>query len=181
MKSTTILTLPGLGSSGPNHWQSLWEAEYGYRRVEQADWDRPNLDDWLSALESQVRLAPGNVVLVAHSLACALVAHYAKVAPKTLRGAFLVSPADVESSHCTPDETRCFSPIPLAPLPFPARVIASSDDPYVHRERAEHFARSWGASFRDVGCAGHINASSGLGAWPEGHAQFKACLADWLS
>jgi len=57
--------------------------------------------------------------------------------------------------------------------------VASSDDPYVDFERAEFFAMSWGAGFTDIGRYGHINASSGLGAWPEGHAQFLACLASW--
>jgi len=85
----------------------------------------------------------------------------------------------VESKRCTPDETRCFSPIPLNPLPFPAHVVASADDPYVDCARAQFFAESWGAGFTDIGYCGHINASSGLGAWPEGHAQFRACLSQW--
>ncbi|MEP7049040.1 MAG: alpha/beta hydrolase [Pseudomonadota bacterium] len=182
MQQPTILILPGLGNSGPRHWQSLWENAYGYQRVEQTDWDHPRLADWLSNLTAAVSAAPGGAVLIAHSLACSLVAHFAHAggsACKRIRGAFLVSPADVESPRCTPEEVRCFSPIPLAPLPFPARVLASSDDPYVDRARAAHFAASWQADFVDVGCHGHINASSGLGAWPEGHEQFRACLAEW--
>ncbi len=177
----SILILPGLGSSGPRHWQSLWEQAYGYRRVEQTDWDRPKLADWVLNLERAVVETQDRVVLVAHSLACSLVAHFARVSSSAsrVRGAFLVSPADVDSRRCTPEEVRGFSPLPLAPLPFPARVVTSSDDPFVDRERAELFARRWGAEFFDVGCVGHINASSGIGAWPEGHAQFQACLAHW--
>jgi predicted alpha/beta hydrolase family esterase len=182
MSPPLVLILPGLGSSGPQHWQSLWEQAYGYQRVQQANWDQPKLADWLANLERAVSApaAQGGVVLVAHSLACSLVAHFGKgPLAARVRGALLVSPADVESRRCTPEETRCFSPIPLEPLPFPARVITSSDDPYVDRERAELFARRWGAEFVDIGRAGHINASSGLGAWPEGHRQFAACLAQW--
>ncbi len=139
------------------------------------------LGDWLLNLERAVNEAQGRVALVAHSLACSLVAHFARGSRLAgrVRGAFLVSPADVDSRRCTPEEVRCFSPIPLEPLPFPARVVTSSDDPFVDRERAELFARRWGAEFVDIGCAGHINASSGIGAWPEGHAQFEACLAHW--
>ncbi|MEO7036829.1 MAG: alpha/beta hydrolase [Polyangiaceae bacterium] len=177
-----VLILPGLGNSGPQHWQSLWEHAHGYQRVEQANWAQPKLADWLGNLELAVSHAQAGVVFVAHSLACSLVAHFAQLggeATKRVRGAFLVSPADVESRRCTPEEVRCFSPIPLSPLPFPARVVSSSDDPYVDRERAEHFARSWGAEFVNIGCRGHINASSGLGAWPEGHQQFRGCLASW--
>jgi len=179
MHSASVLILPGLGNSGPGHWQTHWQTEHGYHRVEQANWDQPQLRDWLANLHAAVNAASGGVVLVAHSLACSLVAHYAQAHRERVLGAFLVSPADVESRRCTPDETRCFSPIPLAPLPFPAHVVTSSDDPYVDRERAQYFAESWGAGFTDVGCCGHINASSGLGAWPAGHAQFRACLASW--
>jgi hypothetical protein len=161
----------------------LWEQEYGYQRVEQANWDQPKLSDWLrNLLQAVDDAADRKVVFVAHSLACSLVAHFATLGGggvERVLGAFLVSPADVDSRRCTPEEVRCFSPIPLAPLPFPARVVTSSDDPYVDRERAELFAQRWGAEFVDVGCAGHINASSGLGAWPEGHDQFETCLAKW--
>jgi uncharacterized protein len=179
MHAASVLILPGLGNSGPGHWQTHWQAEHGYQRVEQANWDQPKLPDWLSNLQRAVSAQSSGVVLVAHSLACSLVAHFAQTRPERVLGAFLVSPADVESKRCTPDETRCFSPIPLTPLPFPAHVVTSSDDPYVDRERAEFFATSWGAGFTDIGRCGHINASSGVGAWPEGHAQFRACLAQW--
>jgi predicted alpha/beta hydrolase family esterase len=179
MPSAEILILPGLGNSGPEHWQSRWEKMYGYRRVEQANWDEPVLADWLANLERAVHATSNGVVLIAHSLACSLVAHFARSNPSNVRGAFLVSPADVDSRRCTPDEVRGFSPIPLAPLPFPAEVVASTDDPYVDCSRAELFARRWQARFVDIGAAGHINASSGLGAWPEGHEQFLACLKRW--
>ena len=177
--SVSVLLIPGLGNSGPDHWQTHWQREHGYRRVEQANWDQPALPDWLNSLQQAVDAQSRGVVLVAHSLACSLVAHFAKTRADRVLGAFLVSPADVESARCTPEEVRCFSPIPLTPLPFPAHVIASSNDPYVDRDRAEFFATRWGAGFTDLGPFGHINASSGLGAWAEGHALFRACLARW--
>jgi predicted alpha/beta hydrolase family esterase len=37
----TVLILPGWQNSGPDHWQSRWEALYGYQRVQQHDWMRP--------------------------------------------------------------------------------------------------------------------------------------------
>ena len=181
MQPHSVLILPGLGGSGSAHWQSLWQERYGYRRVEQAEWDEPRLPNWLATLTQAVDQSPEPVALVAHSLACSLVAHFAEARPAKVLGAFLVCPADVETERCTPDVTRCFAPIPLGPLPFPAHVVASADDPYVDRARAEHFATSWGAGFTDVGCAGHINASSGLGAWAAGHAQFRSCLSEWLA
>ncbi|HKU44709.1 MAG TPA: alpha/beta hydrolase, partial [Polyangiales bacterium] len=34
-----VLIIPGLGGSGPQHWQTRWEQLHGYRRVEQREWD----------------------------------------------------------------------------------------------------------------------------------------------
>jgi len=60
--------------------------------------------------------------------------------------------------------------MPLQKLPFRSVVVASTDDPYVTSERAEFFARSWGSRLIKIANAGHINASSGYGTWPEGEA-----------
>ncbi len=170
VKATRILTVPGLGGSGPEHWQTLWEREYGYTRVLQDDWDHPARDAWVERLDGAVRGASGPVVLVAHSLACALVAHWAATAATgRVAGALLVAPADVDSEQHTPPEVRSFSPMPLSPLPFATIVVSSRNDPYVEASRARHFAAAWGAALVDVGDAGHINAQSGLGLWPEGH------------
>jgi predicted alpha/beta hydrolase family esterase len=165
-----LLILPGLGGSGPEHWQTRWQTcERGCARVQQRDWERPALDEWLRAVDEALARAERPVLLVAHSLACALVAHGARrPAWARVAGALLVAPADVDSPAHTPPETRGFSPIPQAALPFPALVVASQDDPYCAFERARLFARRWGAELADVGARGHINAASGLGDWEEG-------------
>jgi hypothetical protein len=41
-------------------------------------------------------------------------------------------------------------------------------DPYLSIVHARVLAAAWGSAFFDVGGRGHINASSGLGEWPEG-------------
>ena len=43
MSPEDVLILPGWQNSSPDHWQSRWEARYGYRRVEQHDWMHPCL------------------------------------------------------------------------------------------------------------------------------------------
>lgn len=175
----TFLSLPGLHGSGAAHWQSHWERrDPRFRRVEQASWSRPALGDWAAALDGAVRSAPGPVVLVAHSLACALVAHWAGAgATARVRGALLVAPADVER---LPPQLglRSFAPLPRERLPFPARVVASANDPFAALERAAELARSWGAPLDAVGPLGHINVQSGHGAWPEGTRHLVALLAD---
>jgi hypothetical protein len=163
-----VLIIPGLGGSGPEHWQSLWEKRLGATRVEQADWDKPDRAGWISALDTAIAAAKAPPVLVAHSLSCALVAHWAAAHRRPINAALLVGPADVDSDSHTPPEAHVFRPMPLRPLPFPCIVVASRDDPYVAFDRAALFAKTWGAELFDAGKAGHINTAAGFGPWPAG-------------
>lgn len=175
---TIWLAIPGLGGSGPAHWQSHWSrALPQVRRVAQRDWDAPSRRDWISTLDAAVRGAHDEVILVAHSLGCALVAHWARQHAGRVRGALLVAPADVESPAHTPASVRGFAPMPLQALPFQSIVVASEDDPYVSVARARQFAEAWGSRFESIGAAGHINADSGLGNWPDGLALLESLHA----
>jgi len=166
---SSILIIPGLGGSGQHHWQSHWEQTLpNARRVEQADWDRPELSAWMERLENAVAAVPG-AVLVAHSLGCALVAHLALRRPDLPVGAaLLVAPADVDSARHTPEHVRSFAPLPGKRLPFRSVVVASRNDPYIAIDRARALAGAWGAIFVDVGASGHINTEAGFGPWPAG-------------
>ena len=178
MTDALTLTLPGWQGSGPGHWQSLWEAAHGYQRVEQHDWLRPLRGDWSARLE-EVLLdtaagGRGPAVLVAHSLGCMLVAAWAAHSRNTQRvkAALLVAPPDVERADLR-EVLPGWSAVPLQALPFPAVVLASSNDPFCDLVRAKAFASAWGANFMDVGPCGHINADSGLGDWPQAHDQLQ--------
>ncbi len=180
MKTGKVLILPGWQNSGPAHWQSLWEAEYGYVRVAQHDWDRPLRGDWISRLEDVVldvsAQAPhGPITLVAHSLGCLLVAAWATISSNTrLVGcAMLVAPGDVEREALRPVLTS-WSPIALTKLPFPSTLVGSENDVYCTFERARSFASAWGSEFVDYGPFGHINGDSGLGNWLQGHDMLLA-------
>jgi uncharacterized protein len=179
VSSAYVLVVPGLNGSGAGHWQTRWEALYPRTvRVAQRDWDHPDCAEWRTTLESAIAAAPEPVVLVAHSLGCALVAHLAsRPSAARIAAALLVAPADVDSLERTPPETRSFAPMPTAPLPFPGTVVASEDDPYVTLARAQAFAAAWGATFVHAGRKGHLNADSGLGDWPEGRRHLEALLA----
>ncbi|HAV37174.1 MAG TPA: alpha/beta hydrolase, partial [Massilia sp.] len=73
-----VLTLAGLWNSGPQHWQTLWEARHArLRRVEHRDWNNPQRDEWVAELDAAVGACQGAPVLVAHSLGCMLAAHWA--------------------------------------------------------------------------------------------------------
>jgi predicted alpha/beta hydrolase family esterase len=165
-----VLLLPGLFNSGPEHWQSHWETnDPACTRVIQQDWDTPRREDWVATLESAVTASGPDVVLVAHSTACALVAFWGAATSQTVRGAMLVAPSDTEGSNYPVGPTG-WRPMPLAALPFPSIVVASSDDEYCELQRARTFANAWGSRFVDIGPAGHINSASGLGAWSDGKA-----------
>ncbi|SOD91075.1 RBBP9/YdeN family alpha/beta hydrolase [Caenispirillum bisanense] len=165
---TTVLVVPGLGNSGPDHWQSHLETALpGCRRVVMGDWDKPDLQDWVQGLERAVQDAGDDpVVLLAHSLACATVAHWSREGRvDAVKAALLVAPADVDSRDHTPPEIWGFAPMPLHRLPFPATVVASRTDPFVAWDRAAAFAEAWGADFVDAGDAGHLNTDAGYGRW----------------
>ena len=172
------LLLPGWQNSGPDHWQSRWEALHGYHRVEQHDWMRPLRGDWSARLEETVADADGPVLLVAHSLGCILTAAWAAHSQNTARvlGALLVAPGDTEDPDLGP-QLPSWAPIVRQPLPFASILVGSRDDPYCTFERAQQFATAWGADFVDCGNAGHLNADSGLGDWPEGIARLHALMA----
>ena len=171
MKPHNVLILPGWQGSGPQHWQSLWQAQQGFQRVDQHDWLRPLRGDWIARLEDVVLSANEPVVLVAHSLGCMLVAAWASHSRNThrVKAALLVAPGDVEREALRPVLTS-WSPIALQPLPFKSTLVASQDDPYCSFERAQGFAAAWGSTLIDAGAVGHINADSGLGDWPQGRA-----------
>ena len=174
MKSINVFILPGWQGSGPQHWQSLWQDQAGFQRVEQHDWLAPLRGDWIARLEDMVLAADAPVVLVAHSLGCMLVASWAAHSRHAhrVKAALLVAPADVEQEALRP-MLASWSPIPRQTLPFKSTLVASQDDPYCSFERARGFAAAWGSRLVDAGAAGHINADSGLGDWPRGQALLK--------
>lgn len=163
-----VLLVPGIGNSGPDHWQSRWEARHpSFIRVQQQDWDHPVASIWSKALEAAVAAAGSSVVIAAHSLGCLLVVNWASRTALPIRGALLVAVPDPASPNF-PTEATGFSEVSSLCLPFPSIVVASTNDPYGSPSYSQSRAKSWGSRFVDIGAAGHINASSGLCDWPVG-------------
>jgi hypothetical protein len=183
-----ILMVPGWQGSTPGHWQSRWERNLTTaRRVELPDWLRSGKDNWVGAIISGVATSARPVVVVAHSLGVLAAVHSALKLPHgAIAGAFLVAPADVDDAAswpvadgaAWPESGLGFAPVPLGRIPFPSMLLASSNDPYCRPERARHFAAAWGSQLVEVGPAGHINAESGHGPWPDGVLRFGRFLAD---
>lgn len=179
-----VLIMPGIGNSGPLHWQTLWEQRHPHwQRISQRDWDRPRCAEWVAALDAAVASAASPPVLIAHSMGCLIVAAWAARSSVPLWAAFLVAVPDPDSPNF-PSAAQGFQPVPLNPLHFPSLVIASTDDPFGSVAHAQRCAKAWGSEFVDIGSAGHINTESGHGAWPEGVRLLErllrpARLADW--
>ncbi|MEM0908769.1 MAG: alpha/beta fold hydrolase [Pseudomonadota bacterium] len=172
-RAPPLITLPGYLGSPPTHWQSLWEVEDPtITRFQPTSVTEPDRDDWVAALASAIDAAPAPPLLIAHSLACLII----PFTPRPIAGAFIVAPPDPDDPHF-PAPATTFKDVPQTPLPFPAVVVASINDPYGSLEHAERRARDWGAGFLSVGSEGHINAQSGLGDWPEGKNLLKAFAA----
>lgn len=179
MLTSPQLTVPGWGGSGANHWQTHWERDFGETRIVLGDWCDPSRANWIAALDRAVvslaRRDPRPPVLVAHSLGCLIVAEWARTTRHPIRAALLVAPADVDREACSL-ALRGFGPVPRHPLPFSSLVVTSDNDPHVSVARADEIATAWGSEFYVIQSAGHINADSGHGPWPEGHALLERLL-----
>jgi predicted alpha/beta hydrolase family esterase len=141
-------------------------------RVQQRDWDNPVCAEWVAAIEEAVKRAGPDVVLVAHSLACLAVAHWAAKPHSPVKAALLAAVPDCKGPSF-PVEARGFSGTPIRPFSFQSTVVVSDDDPYGSPENSRQLAAAWGSRVVQIGSRGHINASSGLGAWPEGYELLK--------
>lgn len=173
VKDADILIVPGYTNSGPKHWQTRWEGKLSTaRRVEQAEWTKPVREDWVANVAKAVNEAEKPVVIVAHSLGVAAAIQAIPDFTKPVAGAFLVSAPDVSNPTIRPKHLMTFGPYPRARLPFPSALIASRNDPFCAFEVAEGLASDWGSLFIDAGEAGHLNADSGHGPWPEGSMTF---------
>jgi serine hydrolase len=181
LAGSSVLIIPGWNGSGAGHWQTLWEQKYPrFRRVEQHNWSRPSRSDWMGQIASDIEHAPAPVFLVAHSLGCVAVAHWAATGGKKsdrVEGAFLVAPPWLTETDQCPAQLADFLPMPLQRLPFPALLVASEDDPYLPIDFAARVAAAWGSQFVDVGRQGHINVASGHGPWAIGEGLLRGFVA----
>ncbi len=178
MSPANVLILPGWQNSGPDHWQSRWERNHGYVRVEQHDWQRPLRGDWIARLEDVLLGCTEPAVLVAHSLGCLTAAAWAAHTKNThlVKAALLVAPPDTGR-----DDIRQMLPgwtVPLQKLPFQSIVFASTNDPFCSFAEAQRLATGWGARLIEAGERGHINAESGLGDWADAHAELQQLITN---
>ena len=178
----TLLVVPGYRGSGAGHWQTWLEGQVpGARRVSGIDWDTPALAAWAAALRREIARAPAPVWLVAHSFGCLAAVLAGTDRADRVAGALLVAPADpdrfspaglgaaAKTANSVARPAITLTPyIPKTALGFPSLVVASRNDPWMALTRVRRWAHLWGGQLVDAGDAGHINAESGYGPWPEG-------------
>jgi predicted alpha/beta hydrolase family esterase len=145
-------------------------------RLEPASWNAPELDDWMSALDRAVAACVAPPLLVAHSMGCLLSVCWAsRHRPDlSITGAFLVAPPNFKRKEFP---ARSFTQAPESPLPYPALVVGSTNDPYCPIDVVAGLAYSWEAGFVSVGPRGHISTEPGNGDWEEGWRLLKAFAA----
>lgn len=162
---TRTLLIPGIDGSPAPHWQAWWQTtDPTAFTVHQDDWANPTPEAWEAEVAGAVLQHPGSI-LVAHSLGCLVVARLLANWPQLrIAGALLVVPADASRSR----RLKFFADTPRVELPGPITVVASRNDPWMSFGDAFDLADDWGASFIDLGAAGHINVDSGFGPWARG-------------
>lgn len=173
-----ILNAPGLHGSGPIHWQTRWEQIPGRQiaRTTPASWDEPDPADWLTALRGDILASGSETIVVAHSLACIVMAQI--LADEALcAGLVLVAPPDPHAEPFRVVTDAGFHTMATRPVLVPGLVIASTDDPYATPEATQRMADVWGVPLTWVGALGHINSASGLGDWPQGWAMVEEFAA----
>lgn len=165
-----VLIVPGLRNSDEQHWQSLWQAHLpNSKRIHVDDWATPDLEKWKAGIRAELAQFDKPAVIIAHSFGTLASASIAAEFPEKIAALFLVAPAD-------PDKFNIARQLPQTPLRVPAKIIASSNDPWLTESKAAYWALQWGTDFLRLKDVGHINSESNLGIWPEGIAQAHELL-----
>lgn len=165
-----ILIVPGLRNSDANHWQSLWQAQLPHsKRIHVDDWATPSLEKWKAGIRAELAKLDKPAILIAHSFGTLASASIAREFPEKIAALFLVAPAD-------PDKFSIADQLPQTALPVPAKIIASSNDPWLTDSKAAYWALLWGADFLRLKAVGHINSESHLGFWPEGIRELQGLI-----
>ncbi len=160
------MILHGWQANTEEHWQT-WLAE----RLEAAgapvcypvlpDPDHPRLEPWLEALET---LLPEDreTTVVCHSLGCLLWLHHLARGGRQARALLVAPPSDALAEP----ELRSFFPAPEARLAPGSRLVCSSDDEFCPEGAAARYG-GLGLPTDVIQGGGHLNATAGLGPWPE--------------
>ncbi|PKU26239.1 RBBP9/YdeN family alpha/beta hydrolase [Telmatospirillum siberiense] len=166
-----FVLVPGLNDSGPEHWQSFWQARHDFwRRVTQSRWNNPDIGSWIDATHRLLATCRQPAILVGHSFGALASCCVTTEERYPIAGLMLVAPAE-------PEKFEVEDRVPMAPLHVPTVVVASHNDPVIRFGRTVYWSKVWNADLADIGEAGHINAEAGFGPWPYGLEILKELVA----
>ncbi len=168
------------GSDAP-HWQSWLAGELRglghsvcFPQLPQRD--TPQLGEWLAALHLQRAQLTADTTVLCHSLGCIAWLHYTQVyspidAPRVAR-VLLVAPPGQAALHQYGSQMQGFLPLPMnAPALKAAgdtQLICTAADPFCIETAAAHYGVPLALPTTELPAElGHLNASAGLGSWPQ--------------
>lgn len=172
-----LVIVPGLRGHVEDHWQTrLAAGRTDAVVVPSFDRDKRDLVGRVADLHRVIQDAVAPVTIVAHSAGVLTTLHWARQHDLPVRGALLATPPDL-ARPLPPEyptlgelEESGWLPVPVAPLPFPSIVAASTNDALSDFQNVRSLAEAWGSHFIDVGPVGHLNPASGYGDWPGAEA-----------
>jgi predicted alpha/beta hydrolase family esterase len=157
-----LVTVPGLHGSEGAHWQTWLERQFAHSlRVEQGDWDAPDLAGWARSVRNLLTRERGPFVLAAHSFGCLAAARalFDHATATDIAGVLFVAPA-------SPAKFAFAGMFEARRLGVPSIMIGSESDPWMPLADARELALRLGSAFVNLGDAGHINTAAGYGPWP---------------
>jgi len=158
---TATLVVPGLDGGGAGHWLSwIEDVVPDTRRVTQRELNSLDLPEWSAAVCAELGRCREPATVVAHGFGCLAALRASIDCPGRIGAALLVAPFDA-------DALRLAWMLPEEPLPFPAVIVASSNDPYLRSSKAAFWANYWSCDLVDLGRAGCVDRASGFGPWPQ--------------
>lgn len=174
----SVVIVPGLRGDVPEHWQTilgeeLASAGWAVATVAAPAGDPLGCKARVAALDEAVRRCPSPPVLVAHSAGVISTVHWAQHSWRTVKGALLATPPDLDvplpEGYPTHEALRegGWLPTPRRTLPFASIVAASTNDPLAGTQRVIDLADAWGSRLVPIGAVGHLNPASGYGRWPD--------------
>lgn len=167
--------VPGVGGSEHDHWQSWLQRQLkSCSRVQQQDWNKPVLHEWIEQFFKTVQSIQEPIQIVAHSFGClttvAALAQHPELNQK-IKNLVLVAPANPArfgdagfARESQNDYQQYFHQLKLQ---VPTQMIISENDPWLNFQDALQLAKAWKIRPKNLGQVGHINVASGFGPFPE--------------
>lgn len=167
--------VPGVGGSEHDHWQSWLQRQLkSCSRVQQQDWNKPVLHEWIEQFFKTVQSIQEPIQIVAHSFGClttvAALAQHPELNQK-IKNLVLVAPANParfgDAGFARDSQNNYQQYFHQLKLQVPTQMIISENDPWLNFQDALQLAKAWKIKPKNLGQVGHINVASGFGPFPE--------------